>query len=176
MAIAAGASHSIAVKQDGNSWVWGNNTDGQLGDGKAYAIRQVNFGFNAPTGLTITSQTNSSVTLKWTASMGNVGVTGYDIFDGTTMIGSVNDSLTTYTVSGLVENKVYRFTVKAKNEWGDISTASNIVMYGKYSNIKLKYIYDYSGRLKYITDAETSEVLQKYEYDNNGNSLNNVDH
>ncbi|HYO70523.1 MAG TPA: RCC1 domain-containing protein [Archangium sp.] len=33
MAIAAGAQHSLALKQDGSVWVWGLNNTGQLGDG-----------------------------------------------------------------------------------------------------------------------------------------------
>ncbi|CAM4494770.1 RCC1 domain-containing protein [Corallococcus exiguus] len=32
-AIAAGYHHSLALKQDGTVWAWGNNADGQLGDG-----------------------------------------------------------------------------------------------------------------------------------------------
>ena len=33
VAIAAGRRHSLALKADGTVWAWGNNTDGQLGDG-----------------------------------------------------------------------------------------------------------------------------------------------
>jgi alpha-tubulin suppressor-like RCC1 family protein len=33
VAIAAGQSHSLAVKSDGTVWAWGLNTNGQLGDG-----------------------------------------------------------------------------------------------------------------------------------------------
>jgi len=32
-AIAAGPTHSVALRSDGTLWVWGNNTHGQLGDG-----------------------------------------------------------------------------------------------------------------------------------------------
>ena len=31
--VAAGAGHSLALKSDGTVWAWGNNADGQLGDG-----------------------------------------------------------------------------------------------------------------------------------------------
>lgn len=33
VAIAAGTSHSISVKQDGTVWAWGSNSSGELGDG-----------------------------------------------------------------------------------------------------------------------------------------------
>jgi len=32
-AISVGEYHVIAMKKDGSVWVWGNNRDGQLGDG-----------------------------------------------------------------------------------------------------------------------------------------------
>ncbi len=32
-AVAAGFSHSLAIRQDGTVWAWGANTEGQLGDG-----------------------------------------------------------------------------------------------------------------------------------------------
>ena len=31
--IAAGGSHTVALKNDGTVWAWGNNSSGQLGDG-----------------------------------------------------------------------------------------------------------------------------------------------
>ncbi|NWF84209.1 MAG: hypothetical protein HXY18_10305 [Bryobacteraceae bacterium] len=44
IAIAAGGSHSLAVKSDGAVWAWGSNSNGQLGDGTtsgAFLPRQV---------------------------------------------------------------------------------------------------------------------------------------
>ena len=44
-AIAAGSSHSLALKEDGTVWAWGYNSDGQLGDGtKANSTRPVRVG------------------------------------------------------------------------------------------------------------------------------------
>ena len=33
IAVAAGGSHSLALKSDGTVWAWGSNSNGQLGDG-----------------------------------------------------------------------------------------------------------------------------------------------
>ena len=40
--IAAGSSHSVALKSDGTLWTWGRNDYGQLGDGEAWRTSPVN--------------------------------------------------------------------------------------------------------------------------------------
>jgi chitodextrinase len=76
----------------------------------------------APTGLTSSAVTSSSVTLSWTASTDNVGVTGYDVYNGATLAASV--ATTSVSVSGLAANTSYSFTVKAKDAAGNVSAAS----------------------------------------------------
>jgi len=76
----------------------------------------------APTNLTSPSKTTTSVNLSWTASTDNVGVTGYDIYQGTTLAGSSTG--TTYTATGLSAGTAYSFTVKAKDAAGNVSAAS----------------------------------------------------
>ncbi|MYW65251.1 chitinase [Streptomyces sp. SID8379] len=80
----------------------------------------------APTGLTSTGKTSSSVSLSWGAASDNVGVTGYDIYSG----GSnklLTVSGTSATVSGLAASTAYSFTVKAHDAAGNSSPASNAV-------------------------------------------------
>ncbi|RQW12841.1 fibronectin type III domain-containing protein [Paenibacillus rhizophilus] len=79
----------------------------------------------APTFLTSPSKTSTSVSLSWTASTDNIGVTGYEVYKGATPIGSPTG--TTFTVTGLSANTEYTFTVKAKDEAGNLSAASNAV-------------------------------------------------
>ncbi|WP_425281129.1 cellulase family glycosylhydrolase [Paenibacillus jilunlii] len=75
-----------------------------------------------PTNLKSISKTETSVSLAWTASTDNVGVTGYDIYNGTALAGS--STTTSYTVTGLTANTAYSFTVKAKDAAMNISAAS----------------------------------------------------
>ncbi|MFF4571564.1 carbohydrate binding domain-containing protein [Streptomyces sp. NPDC001410] len=79
----------------------------------------------APSGLTSTGKTSSSVSLKWNASSDNVGVTAYDIYSGSSQVLSVSG--TSATVSGLSPSTAYTFTVKARDAAGNTSAASNSV-------------------------------------------------
>lgn len=79
----------------------------------------------APTGLTSPSKTSTTVSLSWTASTDNVGVTGYNVYrGGTTLVGSTTGA-TSVTVTDLTANTAYSFTVKAKDAAGNVSAASS---------------------------------------------------
>jgi chitinase len=77
----------------------------------------------APGNLSSTGKTSTSVSLAWTASTDNVGVTGYEVFRGGTSVTTVTG--TSATVSGLTASTAYTFTVKAKDAAGNTSAASN---------------------------------------------------
>jgi|GEM_PF-165509 len=77
----------------------------------------------APSGLSVASKTDTMVSLSWTASTDNVGVTGYDIYKGLTLVGT--STTTSYTVSGLTASTAYSFTVKARDAAGNVSAASS---------------------------------------------------
>lgn len=79
----------------------------------------------APSGLTATGKTSSSVSLQWNASTDNVGVAGYDVYSGTNKVASVSG--TSATVTGLSASTSYTFTVKARDAAGNVSGASNAV-------------------------------------------------
>lgn len=80
---------------------------------------------SAPSGLSSTGKTDTTVSLSWTASTDNVGVTSYDVLRGTTVVG--NTANTNFTVTGLSQNTAYSFSVKAKDAAGNESAASNVV-------------------------------------------------
>lgn len=76
----------------------------------------------APTGLTASSVTSNSASLAWTASTDNVGVTGYDVYNGTTL--TTNVTTTSATVTALAPSTSYSFTVRARDASGNVSAAS----------------------------------------------------
>ncbi|WP_329125170.1 glycoside hydrolase family 6 protein [Streptomyces sp. NBC_01465] len=80
---------------------------------------------SVPAGLTVTGTTSSSVSLSWTASTDNVGVTGYDIYRGGTLVGSSTG--TTFTNTGLSASTAYSFTVRAKDAAGNVSAQTSAV-------------------------------------------------
>lgn len=81
---------------------------------------------SAPGGLRSTGKSSTSVSLAWNASTDNVGVTGYDVFRGSTQVLS-GVSGTSATVGGLSPSTSYTFTVKARDAAGNVSSASNAV-------------------------------------------------
>ncbi|CAM3981207.1 MULTISPECIES: VPS10 domain-containing protein [Flavobacterium] len=79
----------------------------------------------APTNLAASGTTGTSTNLSWSASNDNVGVSGYDVYRGTTLIGTASG--TTYSATGLTAATNYSFYVKAKDAAGNVSSASNTV-------------------------------------------------
>lgn len=79
----------------------------------------------APTAPTLSASgtTSTSTNLSWSGATDAVGVTGYDVYQGASLIGST--ASTTYTVNSLSLSTTYSFTVRAKDAAGNISTASN---------------------------------------------------
>ena len=78
----------------------------------------------APT-LSASGTTQTATNLSWSGATDNVGVTGYEVYRGTTLLATV--ATTTYAVTGLLASTAYAFTVKAKDAAGNVSIASNTV-------------------------------------------------
>ncbi|MEU0093730.1 proprotein convertase P-domain-containing protein [Kribbella sp. NPDC006257] len=72
-----------------------------------------------------TGTTTDSVSLAWDASTDNVGVSGYDVYNGTTLATTVTG--TSATVSGLTADTSYSFTIQAKDAAGNKSKQSAVV-------------------------------------------------
>ncbi|GAA3215366.1 fibronectin type III domain-containing protein [Dactylosporangium siamense] len=80
-----------------------------------------------PTAPTLTSpaKTDTSVSLSWSGASDNVGVTGYEVFRGSTLVGSPTG--TSFVDTGLTASTGYSYTVKARDAAGNRSPASNAV-------------------------------------------------
>jgi endo-1,4-beta-xylanase len=87
---------------------------------------------SAPTGLLAPSTTSTSVSLVWTASTDNVGVTGYQILrapgaSGGTFAQVGTSTTNSFTSSGLTASTTYRFQVRAVDAAANASAVSNTV-------------------------------------------------
>ncbi|ONI81039.1 hypothetical protein ALI144C_20995 [Actinosynnema sp. ALI-1.44] len=70
----------------------------------------------------LTGATSDSVSLAWDASTDNVGIAGYDVYNGSEL--AVSSASLSATVSGLTADTSYAFTVRARDAAGNQSAAS----------------------------------------------------
>jgi Zn-dependent metalloprotease len=87
---------------------------------------------SAPSNLTASNLAQTTLTLSWNASTDNVGVTGYDVFQGSTSLGSVTG--TSASITGLSPATAYTFKVRAHDAAGNNSAYSNTVNATTLSN------------------------------------------
>lgn len=74
--------------------------------------------------LSASGTTATSTNLAWTAATDNVGVTGYEVYQGATLRATV--TTLTYAVTGLTASTAYTFSVKAKDAAGNASTSNTV--------------------------------------------------
>lgn len=72
--------------------------------------------------LTASNVTQTGLTLSWTGATDNVGVTGYKVYQGTTLLTASPVTGTSYEVSGLRAGTRYTFRVEAVDAAGNEST------------------------------------------------------
>ena len=77
---------------------------------------------SVPGGLTATAVSSSQISLSWTASTDNVGVTGYNVFRGGTKIGTSPSA--SYLDGGLTASTSYTYAVSAFDAAGNTSAQS----------------------------------------------------
>jgi len=78
-----------------------------------------------PTNLVSSIITQTSFTLKWTASTDNIVVTGYDVYQNGIKKNTATIITTSYNVTGLTSATAYTFYVVAKDAAGNQSVASS---------------------------------------------------
>ena len=79
-----------------------------------------------PTNLQVSNIRDTSVTLSWSASSDEYGVTNYIIY-GNGISPIVTTNVLSYTVNGLSQDTTYNFYVKARDAAENLSTESNTV-------------------------------------------------
>lgn len=78
-----------------------------------------------PTNLTPSAVSSSQINLAWTSSTDDVGVTGYDIYCGGSLLTSVAG--TSYQDTGLTPATTYSYQVRAKDAAGNTSAVTSSV-------------------------------------------------
>ena len=79
----------------------------------------------SPTNLAASNIATTSLTLTWTASTDNIGVTAYEVYMNGVLKTTV--ATTTASITGLTENTNYSFYVKAKDLAGNSSVNSSTI-------------------------------------------------
>ena len=86
----------------------------------------------APSDLQITERTTTTLTLSWVAGTNNMGIGGYNIYVGDTLLAETSGESTQYTLTGLKQGTEYTLTVKTRDLEGNesaigaVNTASTV--------------------------------------------------
>ena len=120
-AVVTGSNHSLALRNDGTVWAWGENYYGQLGNGDTYNSSPVPTQVAgliastllAPSNLTATA-VSGSVALTWTAV---TGAKSYNVYRSTTRVGPGtllgNTASINYSDTSAVSGTTYYYYVTA---------------------------------------------------------------
>ena len=81
---------------------------------------------SVPTGLASPSQTTTTISLAWTASTDNVGVTGYKVFRNGTQVGTT--AVPSFSDTGLTSGTHYSYTVAAYDAAGNTSAQTGALL------------------------------------------------
>ncbi len=114
-----------------STWASGKVGFGTLNDGASYDNLLVNtVGGDttpptAPGSLIGAAVSQTQINLSWNASTDNVGVTGYNVYRGGSLLTSVTG--TSYSNTGLTASTSYTYKVKAKDAANNLSADSNTV-------------------------------------------------
>ena len=80
---------------------------------------------SVPTSLAKSGSTANSISISWSASTDNVGVTGYEVFRGTISVGMPNGSTLSFADTGLAASTNYSYQVRARDAAGNWSAKSS---------------------------------------------------
>lgn len=107
----------------------------------------------APSNLTASNVTETTVDLSWDASTDNVGVSEYIVYQGASELGTTTN--TNAQITGLTEGTAYTFSVKARDDAGNTSASSNTVNVTTQSAVDTE-VPSAPANLSYSSVAQTS--------------------
>lgn len=139
-AVAAGDSHTLALKTDGSLWAWGYNWYGQVGDGTTLTrltpVKVIGFGAPtkpaAPKAIKAQVQGVLQIYLTWRDKSSNEA--GFQIQRKVGLLapwqnlGDVPADTTSMAYLGLSPNAAYRYRVRAFNAAGASAWATSKVV------------------------------------------------
>ncbi len=152
----------LVLKIDNGSWEYTKNISATYlgGDTQAPSI---------PSNLAVSNITASSISLSWNASTDNVGVTGYDVYQGNTIVASAAGNST--TITGLTQNTTYQFRIKAKDQAGNISGFSTPIN-ATTTEVTISYCTATSNNTseEYISNVQLGTINNSSAAENGGYS------
>jgi chitodextrinase len=118
--LACGTSYTLGV----DAYDAAGNTSGKATVTGSTAACADSTAPSTPSNPQVTGSTSTSVSLSWGASTDNVGVSGYDVFNGSTQM--TTTSSTSYTAAGLTCGTNYTFSVDAYDAAGNHSGKTSV--------------------------------------------------
>ncbi|MFZ5597481.1 MAG: fibronectin type III domain-containing protein [Bacillota bacterium] len=80
--------------------------------------------------LTATNVVQTSLTLNWTPAIDNVGISGYQLYQGAALLTTVAGNIYSYNVTGLNSSTAYTFKVEAgdaADNWSNTGPSVNVL-------------------------------------------------
>lgn len=113
-----GTSYKLSVKA--------KDAAGNISELSEVLLAQTNEDIEAPTApsnVSVECKSDTTVTLRWSESVDNIAIGGYDVYKNDEKIASL-ENITTYLVKDLSPDTEYNFSVKARDTSGNISETS----------------------------------------------------
>ncbi|CAL2062056.1 S8 family serine peptidase [Tenacibaculum sp. 190524A05c] len=102
---------------------------------------------SAPSNVQASSITQTTATVSWNASTDNVGVTGYEVFQGSSSLGTVTG--TSANLTGLTAGTSYTINVRAQDAAGNVSNAGSVTFTTSSDNPAPTYCTSSGSRTTY---------------------------
>lgn len=137
----------VTVNEEGEIPIFARTLDvaGNISDQATVTVKIDKTPPEPPAHLTYVKKGFNSLYLKWPEAYDNVGVTEYEIYQGSTLIGMTED--TSFFVENLTMNEFHYFHVRARDAVGHVSEPSNTLKVW-LSDMYITSSYSYNFAIK----------------------------